>query len=95
MRLEAFLLFFSFSFPEDLKTEKYKNGRGKSSSGDLGRPSAALGHLRTTSHDNSYTFPFSGPREKNDIEVLLMKIRFEFQLALDLSVLIRPLFSSK
>ena len=53
-----------FLFPEDLKTEKYKNGRGKSASGDLGRPSAALGHLRTTSHDNSYTFPFSGPRGK-------------------------------
>ena len=26
------------SFPDDLKTEKYKNGRGKSSGGDRGRP---------------------------------------------------------
>ena len=58
-------------------------------------PLAALGHLRTTSHDHSYTFPFSGPREKNNIELLQMKIRFQFQLALDLSLLIRHLFSGK
>ena len=51
-------------FPEDLKTEKYKNCRGKSSGGDRGRPKAARGHRRTTSHDNSYTSPFSGPRGK-------------------------------
>ena len=89
--LKLSLIFFSFSFPDDLKTEKYKNGRGKSSSGDLERPSAALGHLRTTSHDHSYTFPFSGRQGKNDIELLLMRIRFEFQLALDSSVLLRHL----
>ena len=70
--LKLSFIFFSFSFPDDLKTEKYKNGRGKSSSGDLGRPSAALGHLRTTSHDHFYTFPFSGRQGKNDIELLLM-----------------------
>ena len=58
-------------------------------------PLAALGHLRTTSHDHSYTFPFSGPREKNKIELLLMQIRFEFELALYLSVLMRHLFCSK
>ena len=56
-------------------------------------PLAALGHLRTTSHDHSYTFPFSGRQGKNDIELLLMRIRFEFQLALDSSVLLRHLYS--
>ena len=52
-------------------------------------PLAALGHLRTTSHDHSYTFPFSGRREKNAIELFLMRINYEFQLALDSSVLLR------
>ena len=50
-------------FPDGLKTEKYKNGRGKSSGGDRGRPKAR-GHRRTDSHDHSYTSPFSGRREK-------------------------------
>ena len=31
-------------------------------------PLAALGHLRTTSHDNSYAFPFSGPLGKRKRE---------------------------
>ena len=68
------------SFPDDLKTEKYKNGRGKSSGGDRGRPKGR-GHRRTDSHDHSYTSPFSGRREKKKLQTanqsyFLPKIHF-------------------
>ena len=67
-------------FPDGLKTEKYKNGRGKSSGGDRGRPKGR-GHRRTDSHDHSYTSPFSGRREKKKLQTanqsyLLPKIHF-------------------
>ena len=87
-----FSLLFFFS-PRTWKRRSIRivvGSRPPVTSGGLRPPSVTSGRLPTTI---LILFRFQVLGEKNDIKLLLIQIRFEFQLALYLSDLIRHLFS--